>query len=136
MAIPRWARPALGGILIGLMAMVFPQVLGSGHGGILRELHSGFDLPFLAGLIVAKIIASAVSIGSGFRGGLFSTSLFLGSLFGSFIGGGLARLDPHFGVDPLIYTLVGMGAVAAAIIDDKRLPDAPGGKPLAQLVER
>ena len=96
LAIPRWARPALGGILIGLMALVFPQVLGSGHGGILRELHSGFDLPFLAGLIVAKIIASAVSIGSGFRGGLFSTSLFLGSLFGNLIGGGSGSPRPPF----------------------------------------
>jgi CIC family chloride channel protein len=116
LAVPRWARPAIGGLLIGAMALVFPQILGSGHGGIMRVLHSGFDLPFLAGLIVAKIIASAVSIGSGFRGGLFSTSLFLGSLFGSFIGTGLDRLAPHLGADPLIYTLVGMGAVAAAIV--------------------
>ena len=116
LAIPRWARPPLGGILIGLIALVFPQILGSGHGGILRGLHSGFDLPFLAGLIVAKIIASAVSIGSGFRGGLFSTSLFLGSLFGSLIGVVLGRLDPPLGADSLIYTLVGMGAVAAAIV--------------------
>jgi len=115
-AVPRWARPALGGLLIGTIALVFPQILGSGHGGILRELHSGFDLPFLAGLIVAKIIASAVSIGSGFRGGLFSTSLFLGSLFGSLTGSLLARLGPGLSVDPLIYTLVGMGAVAAAIV--------------------
>ena len=60
----------------------------------MRVLHSGFDLPFLAGLIVAKIVASAVSIGSGFRGGLFSTSLFIGSLFGSFIGAVLVRLGP------------------------------------------
>jgi chloride channel protein, CIC family len=115
-AIPRWARPALGGLLVGAAALVFPQILGGGHGGILRELHSGFDVPFLAGLIVAKIVASAVSIGSGFRGGLFSTSLFLGSLFGSLIGSLLARLGPGLGVDPLIYTLVGMGAVAAAIV--------------------
>jgi len=115
-AVPRWARPAFGGLLIGAIALVFPQVLGSGHGGILRELHSGFDLPFLAGLIVAKIIASAVSIGSGFRGGLFSTSLFIGSLFGSLTGSLLARLGPGLGIDPLIYTLVGMGAVAAAIV--------------------
>jgi chloride channel protein, CIC family len=116
LAVPRWARPALGGLLIGAMALAFPQILGSGHGGIMRVLHSAFDLPFLAGLIVAKIIASAVSIGSGFRGGLFSTSLFLGSLFGSFVGTGLDRLAPHLGADPLIYTLVGMGAVAAAIV--------------------
>jgi chloride channel protein, CIC family len=116
LAVPRWARPALGGLLVGAIALVFPQILGSGHGGIMRVLHSGFDVPFLAGLIVAKIVASAVSIGSGFRGGLFSTSLFLGSLFGNFFGVMLARLSPDLGVDPLIYTLVGMGAVAAAII--------------------
>jgi CIC family chloride channel protein len=115
-AVPRWARPALGGLLIGAVALPFPQILGSGHGGIMQVLHSGIDLPFLAGLIVAKIIASAVSIGSGFRGGLFSTSLFLGSLFGTLIGETLARLCPHLDVDPLIYTLVGMGAVAAAIV--------------------
>ena len=115
-AVPRWARPAIGGLLIGAIALLYPQVLGSGHGGILRELHSGFDLPFLGGLIVAKIVASAVSIGSGFRGGLFSTSLFIGSLFGSLIGSLLAWLAPALGVDPLIYTLVGMGAVAAAIV--------------------
>ncbi len=115
-AVPRWARPALGGLLIGVIALPFPQILGSGHGGILRELHAGFDLPFLAGLIIAKIVASAVSIGSGFRGGLFSTSLFIGALFGSLVGAALARLGPQVGVDPLAYTLVGMGAVAAAIV--------------------
>jgi chloride channel protein, CIC family len=116
LAVPRWLRPGLGGLLIGAMALYFPQALGSGHGGIMRLLHSGFDLPFLGGLIIAKIVASAVSIGSGFRGGLFSTSLFLGSLFGSFIGAGLARLAPQLGADPLIYALVGMGSVAAAIV--------------------
>ncbi len=94
LAVPRWARPAIGGILIGAIALAFPQILGSGHGGIMRVLHSGFFLPFLAGLIIAKIVASAVSIGSGFRGGLFSTSLFLGSLFGSFFGAALVRFVP------------------------------------------
>src|SRR5206468_2869633 len=49
-------------------------------------------------------------------GGLFSTSLFLGSLVGSLIGAALARLLSHLAADPLIYTLVGMGAVAAAIV--------------------
>jgi chloride channel protein, CIC family len=115
-AVPRWARPALGGLILGLMALPFPQVLGSGHGGILEVLHGGFDLPFLAGLVIAKIIGSAVSIGSGFRGGLFSSSLFLGALFGSFVGELLTQLQPHLAIDPLIYALVGMGAVAAAIV--------------------
>jgi len=115
-AVPRWARPALGGLILGLLAVPFPQVLGSGHGGILEDLHGGFDLTFLAGLVVAKIIGSAISIGSGFRGGLFSSSLFLGALFGSLCGGLLVQFAPHLSADPLIYALVGMGAVAAAIV--------------------
>ena len=115
-AVPRWARPALGGVILGGMALAFPQVLGSGHGGIIEVLHGGFDLPFLAGLLVAKIIGSAVSIGSGFRGGMFSSSLFLGALFGSLVGGLLGRFEPHLAADPLIYALVGMGTVAAAIV--------------------
>ena len=115
-AVPRWARPALGGLLVAVLALPFPEILGGGHGGILHELQAGFGLPFLGALIVAKTIASAVSIGSGFRGGLFSTSLFLGSLFGSLTGAAVARFGADLGIDPLIYTLVGMGAVAAAIV--------------------
>lgn len=116
LAVPRWVRPAIGGLLVGAIAVPFPQILGSGHGGIMQVLHSGFSLPFLAGLIVAKTVASAVSIGSGFRGGLFSTSLFLGSLFGSLFGAALNRFAPELGADPLVYAMVGMGAVAAAIV--------------------
>jgi chloride channel protein, CIC family len=115
-AVPRWARPALGGLIVGIIALPFPQILGSGHGGILVQLHSGFALPFLTGLILAKIVGSAVSIGSGFRGGLFSSSLFLGSMFGSWVGLLLAHLGPHLAADQLLYSLVGMGAVAAAIV--------------------
>src|SRR5262244_3006132 len=60
LAVPRWMRPAIGGLLIGAIALAYPQVLGSGHGGIMHVLHSGFALPFLGGLVIAKIVASAV----------------------------------------------------------------------------
>jgi chloride channel protein, CIC family len=116
LAVPRWARPALGGVILGLVALPFPQVLGAGHGGILRALHVGYDLPLVGALIIVKALGSAVSIGSGFRGGLFSTSLFLGSLYGGFFGELMDRLFPHVTPDPVLYTLVGMGAVAAAIV--------------------
>lgn len=116
LAVPRWARPALGGAILGCLALPLPQILGSGHGAILRELHSGYDLPLAAALIAAKTLGSAISIGSGFRGGLFSTSLFIGSLFGTFIAEILARLAPIMAPDPVLYALVGMGAVAAAIV--------------------
>jgi chloride channel protein, CIC family len=116
-AVPRWLRPALGGLIMGLLALPFPEVLGSGHGGIVTELHSpGVDLLFLTGLLIAKIIGSAVSIGAGFRGGMFSSSLYLGSLFGSLVGGAVAHFGPGISADPLVYTLAGMGAVAAAIV--------------------
>jgi len=81
--LPGWLRPAVGGIAVGGIAFVYPQVLGSGHGAIEFNLAAGFALPVTAGLVIAKIVASAISIGAGFRGGLFSSALFLGTLFGS-----------------------------------------------------
>ena len=116
LSIPRWARPALGGAILGLLALPYPQVLGSGHGGIVSQLHSDYALPLVGALIAAKTLGSAISIGSGFRGGLFSSSLFLGALFGNFFGEGLARLAAAMTPDPVLYSLVGMGAVAAAIV--------------------
>jgi CIC family chloride channel protein len=115
-SIPYYLRPAIGGIAVAAMALVFPEVLGSGHGGIVANLHSSYALPYLLGLISAKIIASAVSIGAGFRGGLFSSALFIGSLFGGALALALDRVFPGLRVDTLAYTLVGMGSVAAGIV--------------------
>ncbi|MGB8841477.1 MAG: chloride channel protein [Aliidongia sp.] len=115
-SVPNWLRPGIGGFAVAAIALVYPQILGSGHGGIVANLHLGFTLPYLIGLIAAKILASALSIGSGFRGGLFSAAIFIGSLFGS-AGAQLADVAlPTLGIDPLAYTLVGMASVAAGII--------------------
>ena len=115
-SVPNWARPGIGGFAVTAIALVYPQVLGSGHGGIVANLHLGYALPYLVGLIAAKIVASAISIGSGFKGGLFSAAIFIGSLFGSAASqlGGDAM--PSLNIDPLAYTLVGMASVAAGII--------------------
>ena len=115
-AIPVWARPALGGIVVGLIAFFWPQVLGSGHGGIEMVIANNFAPVALIMLVPAKALASAFSVGSGFRGGLFSSSLFLGSIFGAAAGAFLTMLLPGLGIDPLAYTIVGMGTMAAAII--------------------
>ncbi|MGE5537599.1 MAG: chloride channel protein [Gemmatimonas sp.] len=115
-SIPVWLRPAIGGVVLGGIAFFFPQVLGSGHGAMESVLGLAFSPYALLLLIPAKAVASAVSIGSGFRGGLFSTSLFIGTLFGGAIGGIAAHLLPSLHVDTLAYTLVGMGAVAAAVV--------------------
>src|SRR5258708_19715969 len=79
---PIWLRPAVGGAALAGMALAYPQILGSGHGGIVSTISSSYDFVFLLGLFAAKLAASAISIGSGFRGGMFSSSLFLGSFFG------------------------------------------------------
>ncbi|HYM73960.1 MAG TPA: chloride channel protein, partial [Stellaceae bacterium] len=76
----------------------------------------GYELPFLLGLIIAKMAGSAVSIGSGFRGGMFSSSLFLGALFGTAIAAILHRLLPWAPADETVYILAGMGSVAAGVV--------------------
>jgi len=75
-----------------------------------------FDLTLLLSLVLAKGLGSAISIGFGFRGGLFSASLFLGALFGAGFASLVGRFVPEIGAHYIAYTLVGMGSVAAAIV--------------------
>ncbi len=113
---PDWLRPAIGGIFLSAMALAFPQVLGSGHGGI-QDLFGGTPaFGMLLGLLLAKMIASALSIGAGFRGGLFSSSLFLVCLFGAVLAKIFALLGSWGGAHQTVFMLVGMGSVAASIV--------------------
>jgi len=114
--VPDWLRPAAGGVLLSAIALWFPQVLGSGHGAI--QFHFDHQLPWmiLTLLLFAKIFASAVSVGSGFRGGLFSSSLFLGALFGAVFVQLAALVLPAMAAERSTFMLAGMGSVAAAII--------------------
>ena len=119
MALPVWARPAVGGLILGFFALAFPQVLGSGHGGIVHMIatgSTGYELWLLIGLILAKALASAVSIGSGFRGGMFSSSLYLGSLFGAACSLLVHRYLPWAPPDEAVFVLAGMGAVGAGVV--------------------
>ncbi len=113
---PDWLRPTIGGVILSALAVAFPQVLGSGHGGIQNLFSDTPAFGLLCGLLLAKMIASALSIGAGFRGGLFSSSLFLGCLFG----GVLAKIFTLLGAWGLqhqtVFMLVGMGSVAASIV--------------------
>lgn len=114
--VPEWMRPAIGGLVLSLVAIYFPQVLGSGHGAIQYHFQFSWPLMALAALLVAKMIASAISVGSGFRGGLFSSSLFLGCLFGAVFAKACVYFEPALGAQYDAFLLVGMGAVAAAIV--------------------
>ena len=114
--VPEWMRPFAGGVVLSAIAWEFPQVLGSGHGAIQYHFDMRWALAPLAALLVAKLIASAISVGSGFRGGLFSSSLFLGSLFGGVFVQSLAPFVHGLALQEPAFLLVGMGSIAAAIV--------------------
>lgn len=117
--LPEWTRPALGGLAVGLLALTLsPEVLGSGQGGIDMHLHNigAWPLGFLCVLLVGKMAASSLSIGSGFRGGLFSASLFLGCLLGQICAIVASHFIPVSDTAFATFILAGTGSVAAAVV--------------------
>lgn len=116
LSVPRFLRPVLGGIALAGLAYGMPQVLGGGHGAIQLTVEQSFAIPALLAILGGKLLASAVSVGCGFRGGLFSSSLFLGSLLGALLAAVIGLVVPDAVVDPVTFTLVGMGATGAAVI--------------------
>ena len=114
--LPQWLRPAIGGVLLTAIALFVPQVLGSGHGAIQFHFDHHVALTALAVILIAKLVASSISIGSGFRGGMFSSALFLGCLFGAVFADVAALLVPRLADQHAALMMVGMGSVAAAVI--------------------
>src|SRR5579883_2036598 len=109
-------RPLIGGILVGIMAMATPQVMSSGHGAL--HLSGMMDKPlrFIAMVFILKIFASIVSLGSGFRGGLFFASLLLGAIGGRLFAAASSSLWPGLMLDANVYEIIGVGALSASII--------------------
>jgi chloride channel protein, CIC family len=113
-------RPALrtmaGGLVVGLLAIVSPQVMSSGHGAL--RVAGMLDLSFraVALLFVLKIVASIASLGSGFRGGMFFSSLLIGALGGHLLAVALTMFWPTVYFDPNAYAVIGMSALSASVI--------------------
>ena len=116
-AIPsRLFRPVVGGLMVGSIALYSPQVLGAGHGALGLDFYWPMTATELATLIVLKLFACLVSLASGFRGGMFFASLFVGSLLGKLYSVGVDALAPSMGLETTACVLVGMGALSAAIV--------------------
>ena len=113
---PRPIRPALGGCAMAGLAFITPQVLASGHGALGVDVGAHLTVAALVMLIGLKILASVVSLGFGFRGGLFFASLFLGALVGKLFAAVAAVVAPELGIDPTICILVGMSSFAVAVV--------------------
>lgn len=114
--VPAWLRPTIGGLFVGSCGIVTPHVMSSGHAALPVVFSVPFALPFLGLMLVLKAMANAASIGSGFRGGLFFASLFLGAMVGKFFADVLALLTPTIVMSPTIGLVVGMSALAATIV--------------------
>lgn len=116
--LPQALRPALGGLVVGGLALETPQVLGSGHGALYHVLY-GSESPAVGGLLIVvalKACASAISIGSGFRGGLFFASLFLGGLLGQAYAKAFDLVYPALVPATSICAVTGMTALAVAVV--------------------
>jgi chloride channel protein, CIC family len=109
-------RPALGGLAVGLLALLTPQVMSSGHGALHFAGIVSMPLAFIAAVFALKAIASVISLGSGFRGGLFFATLLLGVLGGHLFAAGFDTIWPGLNLDPNVYAIVGMSALSASVI--------------------
>ncbi|RED48577.1 chloride channel protein [Aestuariispira insulae] len=116
--IPLWLKPGIAGLMIGGMALVFPQVLGVGYDTTTLALNEGLNIgvELLLLLVVMKTAATAVSIGGGFGGGVFSPSLFIGAIVGSAFGIIAAGFVPDLNIHTGLYAIVGMAATSAAVL--------------------
>lgn len=115
--IPQYCKPALAGAVLGIVAIWLPEVLGIGE-SVLRHVVSGavYSNTEMAVILIAKLILTALCLGFGFAGGVFSPSLMIGILFGALIG----NITPYFlgGTHSLIavYAICGMVAVTGPVI--------------------
>ncbi len=114
--LPVWARPMIGGLLLGLIAIRLPHVLGLGDEAIHDALGQLFPVGLLLLLMVAKLVATSLSVGFGFSGGVFGPALFLGAMLGSAVGNVLFALFPEWVSSPSIYAVAGMGSVISCVI--------------------
>lgn len=119
--VPLAYRPAVGGAMVGLLAIGAVGVLGTGHGLIEGLLHGDHSdgaralLP-LAWLLLAKMVATSVTIGSGGAGGVFGPSLCFGAVLGGIVGGAANLWRPEASASSAHYAMVGMGAFLAATV--------------------
>ena len=114
--VPVWIRPAIGGLAVGGLAFISPQVLSSGHAALQLGLDAPYSMAQIGMLILLKALASAISLGSGFRGGLFFASLFLGAMVGKLFAAVLVSFTAMQAVPAVVCAVVGMSALAVGVV--------------------
>ncbi|GGF38327.1 transport integral membrane protein [Marmoricola endophyticus] len=110
---PEWARPAVGGLLLGVVLLVLPQMYGVGYPVLGKGVAGDYAIGFLLVLMVGKMVATSLTIGIGGSGGVFAPSLFIGAMLGAAYGQVLGQVAPDLAGPVGAYALIGMGATFA-----------------------
>jgi CIC family chloride channel protein len=110
---PRHVKPAIGGVLVGLLGMLVPQILGTGYGWVELAMAGSLTLSTLLLIVFLKGPAMALTIGSGGSGGVFAPTVTLGAMLGGAVGISLHRLLPQLDFVPAAFVVVGMASLFA-----------------------
>ncbi|MEV6610782.1 chloride channel protein [Kutzneria sp. NPDC051319] len=110
---PEWLRPAVGGLLLGGLLLLLPQMYGVGYPVLQNAVEGKYVLGLLVLLLVGKIVATSLTIGIGGSGGVFAPSLFIGAMAGTAFGEIAHAVLPGIAGSPGVYGLIGMGAAFA-----------------------
>ncbi len=113
---PVWAKPAVGGVLMALIGLAWPQTLGIGYPTMSAALLGQLSAPSMAGLSAAKLLATVMSYGWGLSGGIFSPTLFIGAMLGGATGATVHFFVPTTANAVGSFALVGMGAFFAGAV--------------------
>ncbi len=111
--VPLFAKLALGGLIVGLISLKYPEVWGNGYSVVDAILHNRLAGALLLGVFLAKVASTASSVGSGAVGGVLTPTLFIGAAVGAAIGEGLRLALPHMTSGSEAFAAVGMGAFLA-----------------------
>lgn len=114
--IPHWMLPPIAGLVLGLFALAFPQILGVGYEATATAIVGGYSAAFMLVLAIAKIMATALCIGARFGGGVFSSSIFVGAMIGGTFGAIMGLLTGDGETAKIFFTVVGMGAISGAVL--------------------
>lgn len=110
LGVPTWARPGIGGLAVGATLLVLPEMYGESSAALNRALAGRYALTLLLVLCVAKMLATSLTLGMGFVGGVFAPSLFIGGTLGAAFG---TLVAPSYAPAAGVFGVIGMGAVFA-----------------------
>jgi chloride channel protein, CIC family len=112
---PEWLRPVAGGLVLGLLLLVVPEMYGVGYPVLEAAIRESYAVKLLVLFMVGKILATSLTIAIGGSGGVFAPSLFIGAMLGTAYGTVVHGLWPQLTGSAGAYGLVGMGALFAAV---------------------